>query len=221
MTAGHSASLSFPLQASLSRESPMPLILASASPRRVDLLHQIGYPPDRVVPAIIDETPRARELPRDVALRLARAKAEAVRQSCPGAYVIAADTVVARGRRVLPKPIDAEQARRCLMLLSGARHRVYGGLAVAAPDGRLTGRVIVTQVAFKQLTDDEVRRYLATGEWQDKAGGYAIQGRAAAFVRQLIGSYSNVVGLPLFETVQLLNGLGYRPVDGEGDADGN
>ena len=171
------------------------------------------------MPAAIDETPRRHELPRDLALRLARAKAEAVRATSTGAYVIAADTVVARGRRVLPKPADVAEARRCLTLLSGARHRVYGGLAIAAPDGRLTGRVIVTQVAFKQLSDAELRRYLAAGEWRDKAGGYAIQGPAAAFVRQLIGSYSNVVGLPLFETVQLLNGLGYRPAEGEGEGD--
>lgn len=191
------------------------LVLASASPRRADLLRQIGYPPDRIFHSDVNETPRVGELPRELALRLARAKAEAARPMFADAFVIAADTVVARGRRVLPKPNSADEARRCLSLLSGARHRVFGGLAVIAPDGCISARVVVTQVCFKRLSEAELDGYLRSGEWRDKAGGYAIQGRAAAFVREMSGSYSNVVGLPLFETAHVLAGLGYRPPDGE------
>jgi MAF protein len=181
-------------------------------------LCQIGYPPDRISPPDVDEAPRVGELPRALAVRLARAKAEAVRPMFADAFVIAADTVVARGRRALPKPASADEARRCLSLLSGARHRVFGGLAIIAPDGRISARVVVTQVCFKPLSEAELDGYLRSGEWRDKAGGYAIQGRAAAFVRQLSGSYSNVVGLPLFETAQMLAGLGYRVPDRDAPA---
>src|SRR5215472_173139 len=186
------------------------LVLASASPRRLELLRQIGIAPDAVDPAEIDETPLKGELPAVHVLRLARAKAEAVRSRHPDAFVLAADTVVACGRRILGKPADEAAARAFLALLSGRRHRVYGGVAVFDPDGRLTTRRVVSQVAFKRLSDREVGRYLAAGEWRGKAGGYAIQGRAAAMVSWMQGSYSNVVGLTLFETAQLLTGLGYR-----------
>ncbi len=185
------------------------LVLASASPRRRDLLSQIALPPAVVDPADVDETPRRRELPADHARRLAHDKLEAVAARHPGAFVLAADTVVAVGRRILPKPADEAEARRCLLLLSGRRHRVHGGLAVAAPDGRVRQRMVTTAVAFKRLEPREIEDYLASGEWRGKAGGYAVQGLAAAFVRQLVGSYSNVVGLPLFETRTLLHGLGY------------
>jgi septum formation protein len=186
------------------------LVLASASPRRLELLRQIGITPDEVDPAEIDETPLPRELPAPHVLRLPRAKAEAVRARHPGAFILAADTVVACGRRILGKPDDEAAARACLALLSGRRHRIYGGIAVVAPDGRIAVRRVISQVAFKRLSDDELAAYLATGEWRGKAGGYAIQGRAATLVSWMQGSYSNVVGLPLFETAQLLAGLGYR-----------
>lgn len=187
------------------------LVLASASPRRLDLLRQIGIEPDAVDPADIDETPLPRELPPGHVVRLARAKAEAVRARHPGAFVLAADTVVACGRRILPKAEDEATARTCLELLSGRRHRVYGGVALVAPDGGVAVRRVVSQVAFKRLSGAEIAAYLAGREWHGKAGGYAVQGRAAAFVSWLSGSYSNVVGLPLYETVQLLAGRGYRP----------
>jgi septum formation protein len=186
------------------------LILASASPRRRDLLAQIGIVPDRVVPAALDEAPTKGELPAAHALRLALAKARAVAAAHPGAFVIGADTVVALGRRILPKAEDEATARRCLEQLSGRRHRVLGGVAIVAPDGRARTRLATSVVAFKRLEAGEIRDYLASGEWRGKAGGYAIQGRAAALVRFLSGSYSNVVGLPLFETMQLLSGAGYR-----------
>lgn len=195
-----------------------PLVLASASPRRRALLDQIGLPPDRVVPADLDETPLKDEKPATHAARLGMAKALAVAAGHPGAFVVAADTVVGCGRRILPKAEDAATARRCLELLSGRRHRVYGGLAVLAPDGGSRSRLVETAVIFKRLSLEEIEAYLLSGEWRGKAGGYAIQGRAAAFVRQISGSYSNVVGLPLYETAALLTGLGYRsaPVAGEG-----
>jgi len=186
------------------------LVLASASPRRLDLLRQIGLEPDRIDPADIDETPRPDELPPAYAMRLAEEKARAVMLRHPGAYVLAADTVVACGRRILPKASDRETARSCLELLSGRRHRVHGGIAIAGPNDRLTLRRVDTQVAFKRLSEAEIAAYLCCGEWLCKAGGYAIQGRAAALIRWVRGSYSNVVGLPLFETAQLLAGRGYR-----------
>ncbi len=191
------------------------LVLASASPRRLELLRQIGIVPDQVVPAEVDERPLRRELPRELAGRLAAAKARAVAERFPDDFVLGADTVVARGRRVLPKAADAAEARVCLGLLSGARHRVLGGLAVIAPGGRLVARLVITAVIFKSLSAEEIDRYVAAGEWRDKAGAYAIQGLAAQFVRAINGSYSNIVGLPLFETAAVLNGLGYRPQAGQ------
>lgn len=190
-----------------------PLVLASASPRRLDLLRQVGIVPDAVCPADIDETPHMRELPAPYAQRVAVAKAGAVAPRYPGAFVLAADTVVALGRRILPKPEDAAVARRCLDLLSGRRHRVLGGVVVVAPDGRRSVRLVSTIVAFKRLHPAEVEAYLASGEWRGKAGGYAIQGRASALIPWIRGSYSNVVGLPLVETLALLGGLGYRVAD--------
>ncbi|MGH7013602.1 MAG: Maf family protein [Stellaceae bacterium] len=187
------------------------LVLASASPRRVALLAQIGIEPDSVLLAAVDETPRPDETPAAHALRLAEEKARAVAAREPGAFVLGADTVVACGRRILGKPATAEEARRCLTLLSGRRHRVHGGIAVFTPAGRIARRHVETAVLFKRLMDDEIADYLAGDEWRDKAGGYAIQGVAARFVRSIVGSYSNVVGLPLYETVALLAGQGYTP----------
>lgn len=187
------------------------LVLASASPRRLELLRQIGVVPDAVVAPDIDEAPLPGERPRNLAARLAEAKARSVRARCEDALVLGADTVVAAGLRVLPKAHDEATARRCLELLSGRRHRVYGGVAAIGPDGRWAKRLVVTHVGFKRLAAKEIESYLARGEWRDKAGGYAIQGLAAAFVSNLNGSYSNVVGLPLFETWALLVGLGYPP----------
>lgn len=184
------------------------LVLASASPRRRDLLAQIGVVPAAVVPADIDETPLQGELPGPHALRLAAAKARAAAARHAGALVLGADTVVALGRRILPKAESEAEARRCLALLSGRRHRVLGGVALVLPDGGVRERLVATVVAFKRLTPAETDAYLASGEWRGKAGGYAVQGRAAAFVRFLAGSYSNVVGLPLYETAQLLAGAG-------------
>ncbi|HVH74019.1 MAG TPA: nucleoside triphosphate pyrophosphatase [Stellaceae bacterium] len=191
--------------------TPPVLVLASGSPRRLELLRQIGLEPDLVDPPDIEETPRQGETPAAHAMRLAVAKAEAVRPRHPGAFILAADTVVACGRRILPKAAEEAAARRCLALLSGRRHRVHGALALVSPDGRLTRRNVESRVAFKRLGESEIAAYLATGEWRGKAGGYAIQGRAAAFASWISGSYSNVVGLPLYETAQLLYGRGYRP----------
>ena len=187
-----------------------PLVLASASPRRLDLLRQIGFAPDRVDPADIDETEGADETPRLLALRLAREKAAVCAARAEGAYVIAADTVVAVGRRVLPKAESEEQARKCLALLSGRAHKVLTGVAVIAPDGRAAARLSETRLHFKRLTAADIERYVESGEWRGKAGGYAVQGEAGAFVIALQGSYSGVVGLPLYETQCLLEGLGCR-----------
>jgi septum formation protein len=186
------------------------LVLASASPRRQALLAQIGIRPDAVAPADVDETPARGEIPRRLALRLAEAKAAAGAAAAPGAFVLAADTVVAVGRRVLPKAETESQAQACLALLSGRAHRVLTGLAVRAPDGRAASRLVETRVVFKRLAASEVAAYLASGEWRGKAGGYAVQGLAGAFVLELQGSYSGVVGLPLYETRCLLEGLGWR-----------
>lgn len=180
------------------------LILASASPRRKDLLAQIGVVPAGIDPAEIDETPLKGEMPLALAARLAEAKARAVASRHPQALVLGADTVVALGRRMLPKAEDEKQARACLDLLSGRRHRVIGGVCLLPPGGKASMRTVTTIVAFKRLTAGEIDGYIASGEWHGKAGGYAVQGRAAAFVRFLSGSYSNVVGLPLFETAALL-----------------
>ena len=191
--------------------SAAPLILASASPRRLELLGQIGIRPDMVVPAEIDETPLRGELPVAYAKRVAAAKAETVAARHPGAFVLAADTVVACGRRILPKAEDEATARSCLALLAGRRHRVLGAVELIAPDGRRSRRLVTTVVRFSRLATDEIAGYLASGEWHGKAGGYAIQGRAAAFIPAVLGSYSNVVGLPLAETAAMLRGLGYLP----------
>lgn len=185
------------------------LVLASASPRRVVLLAQIGIVPDTVSPADIDETPRRAEVPRLLARRLANAKADAV--AAPGFLTLSADTVVGLGRRVLPKAETLDQARACLDLLSGRRHHVITAVVLVAPDGRRMERVCDSVVGFARLTDRQIGAYLDGGEWRGKAGGYAIQGQAAAFVRFMSGSHSNVVGLPLFETAQLLRGVGYIP----------
>ena len=186
------------------------LVLASASPRRVELLRQIGVEAAAVDPAHVDETPAKAELPARHAARLACEKALAVAPRHPGALVLAADTVVACGRRILPKAESEGEARRCLELLSGRRHRVYGGVALVGPDGRLLERLVESDVTFKPLSRAEIEGYLASGEWHGKAGGYAIQGRAALFVRRIGGSYSNIVGLPLCETGALLAGFGLR-----------
>jgi septum formation protein len=183
------------------------LVLASASPRRLALLAQIGIAPDRVVSPDIDETPLRNELPRQYALRLAHRKAESV--VAPGCFVLAADTVVAAGRRILGKTETKAEARRCLTLLSGRRHRVMTAVVLCAPDGRRGERLVQSVVGFARLSQRQIDAYLAGEEWRGKAGGYAIQGRAAAFIRFLSGSYSNVVGLPLFETAQLLRGMGW------------
>jgi septum formation protein len=184
-----------------------PLVLASASPRRLALLAQIGIAPDRVVSPDIDESPLRDESPRNHARRLARAKADAIAD--PDAFILAADTVVAVGQRIQPKAETAEQARRCLALLSGRRHRVITAVMLRGPDGRGGERLVQSVVGFARLTERQIAAYIASDEWRGKAGGYAIQGRAAMFVRFLSGSYSNVVGLPLFETAQLLRGHGW------------
>ncbi len=186
------------------------LVLASASPRRLDLLRQLGLEPASVDPADIDETPVKAELPAAYALRLALAKAQVVAERHPSDFVLAADTVVALGRRILPKAEDAATARSCLERLSGRRHKVLGGLCVIAPDGRRAPRLVTTAVKMKRLSHAEIDGYLATDEWHGKAGGYAIQGRAGAFIPWINGSYHNVVGLPLAETMALLTGLGFR-----------
>jgi septum formation protein len=183
------------------------LVLASASPRRLALLELIGLRPDQVAPADIDETPLKKEPPRQLALRLAVEKGRAARQA--DSYVLSADTVVACGRRILPKAETEKEARECLDLLSGRGHDVLTGVAVLAPDGREASRVVETRVTLKRLSLEEIEGYIASGEWRGKAGGYGIQGHAGAFVSDISGSYPSVMGLPLYETVCLLEGLGY------------
>jgi septum formation protein len=187
----------------------MRLVLASASPRRLDLLARIGVTPDAVDPADIDEGVPPGELPRDHALRLAREKAAAVALRFPDDLVLAADTVVAVGRRILPKVEDEATLRQCMALLSGRRHRVLTGVALALPGGGARSRVVETMIAIKRLSADEIDFYAAHGEWRGKAGGYALQGYGEVYVRHLAGSYSNVVGLPLAETRHLLKSAGY------------
>jgi septum formation protein len=187
----------------------MRLVLASASPRRLDLLARIGVIPDAVIPAEVDETPLRGELPVPYAERIAREKALAVHGAEAGSIVVAADTVVAAGRRILPKPADEKEARATLSLLSGRRHRVHTAVTVIDAEGTARHRLSTTIVAFKRFSDAELGLYLASGEWRGKAGAYAIQGRAEAFVRFLSGSHSGVVGLPLFETRALLAAAGY------------
>jgi septum formation protein len=188
---------------------PQRLVLASASPRRLDLLRQVGLEPDAVTAADIDESPLRNETPRRLALRLAAAKCAHVAAADSAAFVLGADTVVAVGRRVLPKAQTAEEVRACLDLLSGRSHRVLTAVAVAGPDGRRVERLSETRLRFKRLSDDDIARYIDSGEGIGKAGGYGVQGRAGAFVLELQGSYTGVVGLPLYETVSLLEGVGY------------
>ncbi len=190
------------------------LVLASSSPRRLSLLEQIGLVPDRLEPAYVDEAPQRLELPRNLATRLARTKAVTaqrrivVEDDYRDALVLAADTVVAVGRRILPKTETRAQAQRCLELLSGRAHRVYTAIAVVDTKDRLHSRLVETRVRFKRLSRQEIAAYLTTMEWDGKAGGYAIQGNAGALIVQLVGSYSAVVGLPLYETAQMLSGCG-------------
>jgi septum formation protein len=183
------------------------LILASASPRRRELLARLGIEPAQVVHADIDETPRKGEVPRDYAARMAREKAFAAADK--GGHVLAGDTVVAVGRRILPKAEDEATARKCLELISGRRHRVLSAIALLTPGGGLRERLSETQVRFKNLSDEEIRAYLASGEWHGKAGGYAIQGSAEGLIAWIGGSHSGVVGLPLFETRALLKAAGF------------
>lgn len=186
------------------------LVLASASPRRIELLAQVGITPDHIDPADIDETPLKGETPPRLAERLASTKAQVVAARRPDAVVIAADTVVAVGRRFLEKAADEAEATRFLKLLSGRNHRVFTGVAVVRA-GRLSARVNETRVSFKPLSDDEIAAYVASGDWRGKAGGYGIQGPAGAFVQRIVGSHPAVMGLPLYETVQLLRGAVVRP----------
>ena len=208
----------------MAQTAPRPkLVLASGSPRRLALLQQAGIEPDRLVPAEIDETPVPRESPRKLALRLAREKAsEATRrlredEAWCGAVLIAADTVVCVGRRILPKAETVDEADACIRLLSGRSHRVYTGLCLVDQHERTRARLIETRVRFKRLSGAEIDAYLGSGEWRGKAGGYAIQGIAGAFVVSLIGSYTNVVGLPLTEAVGLIASTGYPVVEGWSD----
>ena len=188
------------------------LFLASASPRRRDLLAQIGIVPDAILAPDIDETPHPRELPRAYVARLAEAKASAATALAPETgMVLAADTAVALGRRILPKAEDEACARRCLSLLSGRRPPVLTAVALHLPDGSRSSRIVESVVGLSRLTDRQLDALIAAGDWHGKAGGYALQGHVAAFVRYLSGSYSNVVGLPLFETAQLLRGRGWLP----------
>jgi septum formation protein len=184
------------------------LVLASSSPRRLALLARIGIAPTAVIAPDIDETPGRAESPRVYAQRMARAKADAV--PVPERFVLAADTVVAVGRRILPKATTLAEARYCIDLLSGRRHRVLTAVVLTAPGGRRAERLSESVVAFARLTEPRKVAWLALGEWEGKAGGYAIDGTAAAFVRFLSGSFSGVVGLPLFETAQMLSGFGWR-----------
>lgn len=191
------------------------LVLASASPRRLTLLAQVGIEPDGLRPSSIDELPKRSEMPRALCLRLARAKAEAGRDQIVNdvdladAYLLAADTVVAVGRRILTKPVTVEEAVECLTLLSGRSHRVRTALCLITPDDRVRTKVVDTRVRFKRLSKEEIESYIASREWRGKAGGYAIQGLAGCFVQKLTGSYTNVVGLPVTEVVNLLIGEGF------------
>ena len=185
----------------------MRLVLASASPRRLELLARIGVIPDSVIATEIDETPASGELPNAYACRMAAEKAAAAQ--APGSLVLAADTVVAAGRRILPKTESEEEARATLMLLSGRRHRVYSAVTLVGPDDTARLRLSTSIVAFKRLSEDELAAYLKSGEWRGKAGGYAIQGSAEALIRTIMGSHSAIMGLPLFETRALLRAAGY------------
>lgn len=192
------------------------LVLASGSPRRIELLQQAGIEPDRVFPADVDETPQRAEHPRSLAKRLSRAKAEKARDALAAepdygpCFIVAADTVVAVGRRILPKAELIDEASNCLGLLSGRSHRVYSGVCMITPGGKVRQRLVETRVRFKRLSREELESYLASGEWRGKAGGYAVQGLAGTFVVKMVGSYTNVVGLPLYETVGMLTADGFN-----------
>ena len=191
------------------------LVLASGSPRRVSLLNQAGIEPDGLRPTNVDETPKRGELPRACANRLARAKAETALdhlragEELQGAYILAADTVVAVGRRILPKAELIDEAAQCLRLLSGRNHRVHTSVCLVTPKEAYRQRLVETRVRFKRLSQDDIEAYLASGEWRGKAGGYAAQGLAGSFIVKIVGSYTNVVGLPLYETATLLSGEGF------------
>ena len=191
------------------------LVLASASPRRMELLQQAGLEPDRLVPADVDETPLKAEHPRSLAKRLSRAKAEralaVLREDgeAENTFIVAADTVVAVGRRILPKADLLDEAAQCLRLLSGRNHRVHTGVCLVTPKEAFRQRLIETRVRFKRLSEQDVEAYLASGEWRGKAGGYAAQGLAGSFIVKIVGSYTNIVGLPLYETATLLSGEGF------------
>lgn len=208
MTRGHPVTGGHPVTDLPDSQKPA-FVLASSSPRRVDLLAQIGITPDLIIPADIDETPSRTELPRELAGRLSLAKARAVAEDNPESFILAADTVVACGRRVLPKAETETQARNCLKLLSGRRHRVYGGVCLITPEGREITRVDLTAVHFKRLSTLETNAYIDSGEWHGKAGGYAIQGLAGAFITKINGSYANVVGLPIHDVAAMLSGNGF------------
>ncbi|MBI1619826.1 Maf-like protein [Aquamicrobium zhengzhouense] len=191
------------------------LVLASASPRRIELLQQAGIEPDRLLPAELDETPLRAEHPRSLAKRLSRAKAETIleilkSEGGSSSFILAADTVVSVGRRILPKAEVSDEAAYCLRLLSGRSHRVYTGVCLINPTGKIRQRLVETRVRFKRLSNEEMESYLASGEWRGKAGGYAVQGLAGSFVVKIVGSYTNIVGLPLQETVGLLGADGYK-----------
>jgi septum formation protein len=191
------------------------LVLASGSPRRVALINQVGIEPDALRPTDLDETPQRGELPRACANRLARAKAKAaletvrIDEELKGSYILSADTVVAVGRRILPKAELIDEAARCLRLLSGRNHRVHTGVCLVTPAEAFRQRLVETRVRFKRLSEEDIEAYLASGEWRGKAGGYAAQGIAGGFIVKIVGSYSNIVGLPLYETTTLLSGEGF------------
>jgi septum formation protein len=191
------------------------LVLASGSPRRLALINQAGIEPEALRPADLDETPLRGELPRACANRLARAKADAALEivrlddELKGSYILSADTVVAVGRRILPKAELLDQAAQCLRLLSGRNHRVHSAVCLVTPNESFRQRLVETRVRFKRLSEEDIEAYLASGEWRGKAGGYAVQGIAGSFVVKIVGSYTNVVGLPLYETTTLLAGEGY------------
>lgn len=196
-------------------KSPVKLVLASASPRRLQLLERVGLSPDLLNPADIDETPHKRETPRALSVRLASEKADRawampmVKALAGNVFVLAADTVVGLGRRILPKAETADEAKDCLSLLSGRSHWVYSTVVLLAPGKKKSYRCVETKVRFKRLSREDVESYIASGEWRGKAGAYAVQGIAGSFVVKLVGSYTSVVGLPLFETTSLLSGEGY------------
>jgi len=191
------------------------LVLASGSPRRLSLVNQVGIEPDALRPTDIDETPKRGELPRAYATRLAREKAEAalamvrIDDELKGSYILAANTAVAVGRRILPKAELLDEAAQCLRLLSGRNHRVHTAISLVTPKETFRSRYVETRVRFKRLSDEDIEAYLASGEWRGKAGGYAAQGIAGGFLVKIVGSYSNIVGLPLYETLSLLSGEGF------------